>query len=75
VVVAPTFDEARVRLRPGGDAGETREAREAREAEEAAFDGASASPPAAVVVDESAARPVLVQLRPSTRVVLDNTNR
>ena len=61
VQVAPLLDELRIRIR-------------AVQADEQSPEEASAKP-VAVVLDPSAARPLLVQLRPSTRVVLDNASR
>ena len=61
VQVAPSLDESRIRVR-------------AVQADEESPEETSAKP-AAVVIDPSAARPLLVQLRPSTRVVLDNASK
>ncbi len=58
VQVAPSLDESRIRVRGGEPEGESPEEPSAK--------------PAAVVIDPSAARPLLVQLRPSTRVELEN---
>jgi len=60
VQVAPSFEESRIRLHAVGGENEGEGPEE------------SPSKPAAVVFDASAARPLRVQLRPSTRVVLDN---
>lgn len=60
VRVAPTFDEARLPgRRPPADANDEPE-------------GESAAPKPVVVVDPAAVRPVLVQVRPSKVVTLDN---
>jgi hypothetical protein len=62
VQVAPSLEESRIRLRAtSSDA----------DAESGPDETAVKAP--AVVIDPSAARPLLVQLRPSTRVELDNT--
>jgi vancomycin resistance protein YoaR len=61
VQVAPSLDESRIRIRAVPSDEESPEE--------------APSKPAAVVVDASAARPLLVQLRPSTRVVLDNASK
>lgn len=63
VQVTPSFEESRIRVRPASGA--------ADESEGAAEE--SRAKPAVVVVDPSAARPLLVQLRPSMRVELDNS--
>jgi hypothetical protein len=58
VRVAPSFDEARL---------------SAPSADEDADDEPAATAPAVLIVDPAAVRPVLVQLRPSTLVTLDNS--
>jgi len=63
VQVTPSFEESRIRVRPSSGA--------ADESESAAEE--SRALPATVVIDPTAARPLLVQLRPSTRVELDNS--
>lgn len=60
VQVAPSFDESRIKLRSGGSSDEP-------------ADAPSEAP--LVVIDSGVARPALVQLRPSTLVVLDNAAR
>jgi hypothetical protein len=64
VQIAPSVEESRIRLR-GASAGA---------GAEADGEGGEIAPakPLTIVVDPTAARPLLVQLRPSTRVVLDN---
>ena len=59
VQVAPSLDESRIRIRAIPSDEESPDEPVAR--------------PAAVLIDATAARPLLVQLRASTRVVLDNT--
>ena len=61
VQVAPSLEESRIRVRASGDA-----------EGESTSDGSSPKEPPTVIVDPSAARPLLVQLRPSTRVELEN---
>jgi hypothetical protein len=70
VRVAPSFDESRLRLRSGSEASPAEDGAEPAS-------GADEAPPktAPSVVDAGAPRPALVQLRPSTRVVLDNASR
>jgi vancomycin resistance protein YoaR len=65
VQVAPSLEESRIRVRGGGGAD--------ADAESGPDEPNVKS--AAVVVDASVARPLLVQLRPSTRVALDNAAR
>jgi vancomycin resistance protein YoaR len=60
VQVAPSLEESRIRVR----------AASADESESASEESPSKAP--TVIIDPSAARPLLVQLRPSTRVQLEN---
>ena len=64
VVVSPSLDESRIRVR----------AASAAEDDESDAEESSTKAPA-IVLDPSAARPLLVQLRPSTRATLDNATR
>jgi hypothetical protein len=70
VRVAPSFDESRLRLRAGA---EPSPGEDGAEPASGAEDAAPKTAPS--VVDAGASRPALVQLRPSTRVVLDNAGR
>jgi vancomycin resistance protein YoaR len=64
VQVAPSLDESRIRVRAASTTADA-------EAETSPDEPSSRAP--VVVVDPAAARPLLVQLRPSTRVELDNS--
>jgi vancomycin resistance protein YoaR len=64
VQVAPSLEESRIRVRAASGEADA----------ESGPDEAAVKAPA-IVIDPSAARPLLVQLRPSTRVELDNTSK
>jgi hypothetical protein len=69
-VVALSFDDARLPGAPQPDTGDASE--ETKEPTATAPSGGAVHGVPRVIVDAGAQRPARVQLRPSTRVVLDN---